>query len=204
MNGQKPKRVKMKYKKTAATRESVYSAAVSLMAEKGYAGATIRDICRRASVSPATFYSYYGSKFDILWDMYRESNVFFRDTVSKEVFGKPFYEQLRIFTSSYARMNIETGLDLMRVLFNPENAWFTHPRPMQEVLREIFSEAIEKSLLKSEKCTSELVDYMFVLLRGVCFDWCIHEGAFDLEAAMLEHIDTMLFGLLGEKACAAD
>lgn len=204
MNEQKPHRVKMKYKKSAVTKESVYSAAVTLMTEKGYAGATIRDICKRANVSPATFYSYYNSKLDILWDMYRGSNVFFRDIVSKEVEGKPFYEQLRIFTCSYARMNLDTGLDTMRVIFNPENAWFTHPRPMQEVLRGIFSGAIERGLLKSRKDASELVDYTFVVLRGVCFDWCVHDGSFDLEAAMLEHIDTLLFGLLEDKEIAVD
>jgi len=193
---EKELKVKMKYKKSAVTRESVYEAAVALMAERGYAGATIRDICKRANVSPATFYSYYGSKFDVLWDMYRDSNALFRDVVALDVSEKPFPEQLRIFTEHYAKLNIETGIDVMRVLFNPENELFARPRPMQELLFSIFSGAIAQGILPSDRTADELVDKMFVVLRGVCFDWCIRGGTYDLEKAMTEHLEIFLSGLL--------
>ncbi|MGI5936737.1 MAG: TetR/AcrR family transcriptional regulator [Oscillospiraceae bacterium] len=192
-----PKRnkVKMIYKKSAMTRERIYKAAIALMKEKGYQGASIRDICKRASVSPGTFYSYFESKLDILKEIYRPGDEFFRTAVIKELESKDFFQQLRIFFSAYARLNINTGIDVMRVLFNPENEWFTHPRSMQEVLAIIIRYGMECNILSEETNVRQMVDNIFTVLRGVCFAWCIYNASFDLEERMLEHLDYMLKGM---------
>jgi AcrR family transcriptional regulator len=42
-------------------------AAAELFLEQTYAGTTVDDIARRAGVSRATFFNYFGSKSDLLW-----------------------------------------------------------------------------------------------------------------------------------------
>ena len=192
-----PKRnkVKMVYKKSAVTRERICKAAIALMKEKGYQGASIRDICKKASVSPGTFYSYFESKLDILKEIYRPGDEFFRTSVVKELEGKDFFQQLRVFFSSYARLNVDTGLDVMRVLFNPENEWFTQPSSMQGVLAGIIRHGIDSSILSEDTDIGQMVDNVFTVLRGVCYAWCIYNASFDLEKRMLEHLDYMLDGM---------
>jgi AcrR family transcriptional regulator len=44
------------------TREHILAAAREAFAERGYDGATVRDVARRAGVDPALLYHYFGSK----------------------------------------------------------------------------------------------------------------------------------------------
>jgi len=191
----KRNKAKMVYKKSALTRERIYRAAIALMKEKGYQGASIRDICKRASVSPGAFYSYFESKLDILKEIYRPGDEFFRNAVVKELEDKDFFQQLRTFFSAYARLNIDTGLDVMRVLFNPENEWLTQPLSMQEILAGIIKHGIECDVLSDDTSVRQMVDNIFTILRGVCYAWCIHNASFDLEERMLEHLDYMINGM---------
>ena len=42
---------------------------------------------------------------------------------------------------------------------------------------------------------ARVVDDIFLCLRGVCYDWCSRNGAYDLEARMLECLELLLPGL---------
>lgn len=51
----------------ASSRQMIAEAAGELFLEKTYDGTTVDDIARRAGVSRATFFNYFGSKSDLLW-----------------------------------------------------------------------------------------------------------------------------------------
>jgi len=51
-------------------RESLYTAAVGLISERGYEETTLRDIAVRAGVSPALLYRYFPSKRAVVLDLY--------------------------------------------------------------------------------------------------------------------------------------
>jgi AcrR family transcriptional regulator len=53
-------------------RRRLYAAAVSLIAERGYAAATLRDVAARAGVSPALLYRYFPSKQAVVLALYDE------------------------------------------------------------------------------------------------------------------------------------
>jgi TetR/AcrR family fatty acid metabolism transcriptional regulator len=194
-----PGKIKMKYKKSAKTRDSVFNAAISLMAEKGYQGATIRDICKRANVSPATFYSYFASKQEVLKEIYLPGDAFFRDIVSKQIEGKLFFDQLNIFTNSYAQLNVETGPEMLRVLFNPENEWFTRPRIMQDVLAVIIGNGKAEGFISPDLDVTKLVDDVFLVFRGVCYAWCISNSKFDLESRLKDQLNYLLYGIIDRR-----
>lgn len=185
----------MPYKKSELTKEIVYNAALELMEEKGYQSATIRDICKRADVSVGTFYSYFNSKSDIIREIYLSGDKFFLESVAPELEGKSCSEQLRLFVRYYAQVNEETGLDIVKVLFNPDNEWFRQTRPMQSVLEGIISTGQTSGELRTNWKPEQLVDYIFDLLRGVCFDWCIYDGGFDLQSRMTGSMEVVFDGL---------
>lgn len=184
-----------KYKKSALTRERIYKASMTLMYENGFQGTTIRAICDRASVSVGTFYNYFRSKGDILHDIYYEADELFRVTVAQQLDGKTCTEQLKIFAQRYAKLNADTGLDVMRVLYNPENTWFSIRRPMQEVLLNIIENGQTGGVITMDNSASDLVDYIFGMLRGVCYSWCVANGEFDLEQRMLTMLELFLKGI---------
>ncbi len=183
---QKPK-AKRSYRPASETRQLIFDTALSLMVRHGFQGATVRDICATTGVSVGTFYQCYASKADILRSIYAQSDNFFLEVVTQEAAQLPIPRQLEIFVRHYAKLNSDTGLDVMRVLFNPENQWFAQPRPMQNVLLNMMEQGQQEGLLTLAFSAQQLVDYLFDILRGICYNWCVSGGAFDLEERMLGH-----------------
>ena len=53
------------------TKDKLFEAAVSLLAEKDFEQITIRDIVAKAHVSIGTFYNYYSTKMEVFYETYR-------------------------------------------------------------------------------------------------------------------------------------
>ena len=56
--------------KKPAINDAILAAAAGLFREKGYAGVSMSEIARAASVSPANIYVYFPSKLDLLLAVY--------------------------------------------------------------------------------------------------------------------------------------
>jgi AcrR family transcriptional regulator len=56
--------------KKPAVRDAILSAAYRLFRDQGYNGTTLSEIAQQAGVSTANLYSYFRSKFDILYCIY--------------------------------------------------------------------------------------------------------------------------------------
>ena len=93
-------------------------------------------------------------------------------------------ERIFAFIAKYAKLNEQTGLETMRILYNPENNWFTQTRPMQKKLSSLIAGAQENRELASSLVPEEITDILYVCMRGICYDWCISNGAYDLEERM--------------------
>jgi AcrR family transcriptional regulator len=61
-----PERSAMMDRRVRKTRESLYSAFVALVAERGYDGFSIQDLLDEADVGRTTFYAHFKSKEDLL------------------------------------------------------------------------------------------------------------------------------------------
>ena len=188
----KPKR---SYRKSELTRQKIFEVGMLLMTERGYQGTTVRDICKTAHVSLGAFYRYFNSKSDLLHDIYAKGDQFFRDEVSRKIQGKKPCDQLCIFAKSYGELNTQTGFEMVRVLYNPENEWFAKKRPMQKVLYEIVADAQREAAIRTDIQIDDMVDTIFITLRGVCFTWCVYEGNFNLEDKMVVEMQRLWEGI---------
>ena len=194
-NTKNVEKTKRAYRKTSETQKIIFDKAMALMSEKGFQGTTVRDICAEAKIPIGTFYNCYKSKIDILKTIYEDGDKYIHDAVENEFRGKAALEKLRIFAYHYAQLNIRTGIDVMRVLFYPTNEWFADTRPMQVMLQEIIDEGKTTGEIKNEIDTWDIVDYAFDILRGVCYNWCIHDGDFDIAQRIESHI-SLIIGLI--------
>ncbi|MDN4596351.1 TetR/AcrR family transcriptional regulator [Leifsonia virtsii] len=66
----------------SSSRGMIAEAAAELFLEQTYAGTTVDDIARRAGVSRATFFNYFGAKSDLLWLEVDEALAAFDDTLA--------------------------------------------------------------------------------------------------------------------------
>ncbi len=182
--------------KSARTREKLLKTSLALMEQKGYQNTTVRDICAKANVSIGTFYSYFPSKNDLFFDIYKKADDYFTDYVAVQISGDGVPEKIVDFFRYYAELNINTGIDLLRILFNPDNSWFAQKRPMQQVLTALIEEGISSGELKCPDGPQSLVEMLFILARGCCYNWCILDGEYDLTAELTGYIETVLLSLI--------
>ena len=186
----KAKKPKRAYHRTSETQKVIFDKAMALMSEKGFQGTTVREICAEAKIPIGTFYNCYKSKIDILKVVYDAGDAFF-DSVNGELEGKNAIEQLHMFGRRYAELNINTGIDVMRVLFYPMNEWFAKERPMQKFLLNIIVSGQERGEIRPDYNAEHAVHYIFDILRGVCYNWCIYNGEFDMPQRIDEHISLL-------------
>ena len=182
----KPKRA---YRKTSETQQIIFDAAMSLMSEKGFQGTTVRDICGAAGIPVGTFYNCYKSKVDILKRIYDEGDAYICNAISAEAEGLDSIEQLRLFSEYYARLNEQTGIEVLRVLFYPSNEWFSINRPMQLYIRKVVETGQEEGAICKDRSAEEIIDCLFDILRGICYNWCVCDGGFYLAERIKTHMD---------------
>ncbi len=105
-------------KKNVAVETEVLRVAANIFSEKGYQATTLDDIAAAANISRRTFYSYFGSKDDLLRHIYREvvtTSVATAGRIAKEKL--PARERLRRLVR-YQVSNLATQMPLMRVFFS--------------------------------------------------------------------------------------
>lgn len=181
-----------KVKKSQQTRERIVRTALTMMTRLGRENMAIRDICEEAGVSVGTFYKYFPSKNDIYFAIFESADDYFTHTVARTIKGESAAEQVIDFFRYYAKLNIKSGPDMVKKLYNPDKSWFARRRPMQQVLEAIIKNGQNSGEFTTEMKATEMVDFLFIFMRGCCYNWCMLNGSYDLEAQMVEYVKRVM------------
>jgi len=179
--------------KAAETNNRIYTAAIDLMDRKGFEKITIADISKKAGVSVGAFYHYFKSKNDILAEIFRKADEYFSTQVISGLRKKSIPEQIVEYFDHYAKFNVASGVEMTQQLFNPKIKFFIKKgRPMQTILQDLIRKGQEKKEIRADEDPEELARFLFVLARGVVFEWSLYEGRYDLEATMHKYIEILV------------
>ena len=175
------------------TKNKIYNATFELIKSQGLQNVTVEAICTKAEVSVGSFYNSYKSKNDILMDIYIRADEYFLDTIEKKLKEGSFSDRIILFFDYYAKYNISNGLDFVKQLYSTENNLFIKSgRPMQAILQNIIEEGQKSGQLSTKMSSVEIVEYLFIAARGICFDWCLHDGEYDLDKFMVDYIGKLI------------
>ncbi len=181
----KDKKLTMRQQQAIKTKNKISKVAVELMNKNGFNNTTIEEISSKAGVSVGAFYHYYKSKEDVFLDIYKEADDYFKDEVEDKLTSESTLENIMIFFRYYAKYNNERGIENTSQLYNTKNKLFiAKGRYMKTLLEEVIVKGQEKGDVRTDMSPEEIVDYLFVFTRGIVYDWCIHEGDYDLEEVM--------------------
>jgi len=175
------------------TKNKIYSAAVELIKSQGIQNVTVDTICREAKVSVGSFYNSYKSKNDIIIDIYRRADDYFLNTIEKALQVGSYSDRILLFFDYYAKYNMANGLDFVKHFYTTENKLFIKKdRHMPTVLQNIIFEGQKNGKIATNMTAEKIVDYLFIAARGVCFDWCLHEGEYELDKFMVDYIRSLI------------
>lgn len=179
------------------TRQKIYDVAIRLIEQKGFQNITIAEICKEANVSIGSFYNYFQSKNSILDEIFKVADDFFLNTVAKDLTEATTRENIIKYFHYYAFFNTERGIDFIKQLYTVKNNLFaTKGRHMQAVLREVIMNGQEKGEITTDMSADEIVDYLFIAVRGGVYHWCLNDGQYDLCDFMDQYVELLLKALL--------
>lgn len=175
------------------TKDKVYQVAIHLFETKGFENITVDEICKVANVSTGTFYNVFKTKYEILDRIFELADIYFTEHVQEKLIGLSYQESILLFFDYYADYSLERGLTFTKQLFGVKNNLFAKDnRPMLIVLRNVIQTALDKKQLKSDLSSDDLVQYLFVCVRGIVYDWCLRDGKFDLKSRIHEYVNRLI------------
>lgn len=168
--------------KAMRSKQALIDAAAKLFQEKNIASVGVREISAMAGVTTGTFYHYFDSKDSILDAIYLKRDEQFEEVLDKYSEKEPFSDGLICFFRDYmADLVKKDGIDYtLHRMFVLKKKSPAHFKLTQGVVR-LAELAIKNGELGSQYNSADIADFIFVLFRGVVYDWCITEnGSLDL------------------------
>lgn len=166
------------------TKENITKAAISLVKDKGLDNVKITDICQMANVSVGTFYNHFKSKESIIENAYESVDTSIEETVDKRAYSNYYQKILVIFEE--ANNNISSlGYKFMAdtfkyILSKPKNYSIENSRYPYKTIKQAVKAGIADGEFKSDIDPIEVTHDFMRIGRGTVFDWCLHQGKFDL------------------------
>ncbi|ULO06417.1 TetR/AcrR family transcriptional regulator [Paenibacillus sp. 19GGS1-52] len=169
------------------TKNKIYETSLSLMELHGYDQITIEQICRKAGVSVGSFYNYFKSKNDILIELYSRADEYFEQEVMPHLTEASMPDKIVEYFDFYANFNVSTGIGTMKQLYNSNNSLFIHEgRLMQVFLTQMISTGQAKGEITASQSPEYITEFLFIVARGLIYDWCLHNGEYNLRERMHE------------------
>jgi AcrR family transcriptional regulator len=187
------KSITKRQEQASETKDRIYSAAIDLMDRDGFENITIADISKKAGVSVGAFYHYFTSKNDILAEIFRKADEYFSTQVKSGLINGSIPEKIVEYFDHYAKFNVHSGMEMTQQLFSPKIKFFIKKdRPMLTILSDLIQEGQQKKEIRADEDPEELSRLLFVMARGVVFDWSVYDGSYDLEAQMHKYMECLV------------
>ena len=186
------------------TKDRIYCAAVEILRTKGYAYLTVSNVCKLAGVSNGTFFYHFKTKDELLsfytydyFAQFREEHSF-----GEAVRGKSFEEKIIIFYDYWADYMNELGLEFFSNFYHTKNSsldvrlWNRRePVTIWNYPGDCLSAAETEGFLKEGTSVIHCAEVLGTLMKGIAFDWCLSNGAFDMhdriKEVMIPYLDSI-------------
>ena len=144
-------------------------------------------------MSVGSFYNYFKSKEVILIEIFKRADIYFENEVLNNLSSINALDQIVEFFTYYAKYNEAVGIDTMKRLYNFNNKMFiTKGRYMQTLLQDLITNGQDKGEISHNMTVNEITEYLFIAARGIAYDWCLHDGKYDIKEFMYNYFKNLV------------
>lgn len=184
-------------KQAIATKKKIFDTTVDLITQIGFDKVTIRRICKEANVSTGTFYLYFESKQDILFKVYKDADLLLGETnilTRKDLNSlKKIKELIKIQIDISKNHNIDILKQIYTYHIHSDNEYFFSEKRIFFVsLNSVIIEGQNNKELRDDMSSKEITWKILRFVRGLIFDWLIHDGNYDLEYTTIKELSLYL------------
>jgi len=187
----------------AKTRQEIFDAAIELFDRKGYENVSMNEICEKAGVSTGAFYHHFKAKDQILMEQFLKADDFYRELLEDIAGMDDYREKLRAFTTSIMRFMADMGLKMVKVTYHTQigpdkkaSYLGNEKRALYSIIEGLYREGQERGEVRQDLRVEELARLTIHCYRGIVYDWCLANGAFDLVRTGEEMVDILTDGVL--------
>jgi AcrR family transcriptional regulator len=138
----------LRERKKQRTREAIVDAALRLFAERGFEATTVADIAAAADIAPRTFFGYFRSKEDVVFDDFDETRASLAARLLERQEGESAIDALRAWIEELiARTDFDDENEFRRrqlVLCTPSLT--AHERSLMGRFEATLAEAVARDL----------------------------------------------------------
>ena len=185
------------------TKKRIYDAAFKLFDEFGYDKVKVSDIAKAANVSVGSVYYHYKNKeaiidygyyeFDqMLKEAYAKAVTYIRENMAyeKQTFNSEREAILFLIDFQIKDVFLDIGLKMTTICFkNQINAENTYLHSDERYLYQKLLENLNNIQYMNKEHAAKM---MLRISRGSIYDWCCHNGSYDLVEAVHEEISIVL------------
>jgi len=173
------------------TRARIYDAAWHLISEDGFDKVSVDRICARAGVAKGSFYHHFKSKADLIVEGYALYDRYFEERVEGRLTAPDAPGRIVEFVAHQMRYATGMGIDLIRQVYksqleNGTRFFVSSERSLPRILKAVVAEGQASGQLRRDVDADYIAGYVLRFSRGTIYDWCLREGAYDLEAVATE------------------
>lgn len=171
------------------TKHAIMESALKLFDERGFDAVTVEEITAAAGVAKGSFYTYFGTKSDIIVEEFGKIDAFYREWADKNLRRyKTAREKLLAFTRAQLKYVRDTvGAHNLKLLYanqvsqpGSEKAITNEARQWVVIIEELLREGQGTGDFRADLDPRRMAVSFNRCARGLFLDWCIRDGSFDL------------------------
>jgi TetR/AcrR family transcriptional regulator, fatty acid metabolism regulator protein len=199
-------RLTTRQKQALVTHQKVYKMALKLFRAKGFDVVTVDEICKKAGVSKGTFYVYYESKEQVIYDLFLKHDKMYDDFVASELasVANPIEKLIRLGNKAL-EYTMDWGIDIMQITYRARSSFNKHDpaflsekRSLNKIVPVLVADAQRQGLIRDDMSADDIADIMIRSVDGVVHKWCLVNGGLDLVNECNKMFDVLLRGLRPE------
>jgi AcrR family transcriptional regulator len=164
-----------------ATLETLRAVVDKLVNELGFEKMHIRDICREAGITPGTFYHYFSSKDDILFDRYHRANAVFNKLYGTRLKKMHEIDALKLLLKEFIKWErkrvIGVLIPFQRARLLHHARWTERERAAwPDILLALFKAGLEGGTIKPGFSPLQLSGFFVCFLDGMVVNQCYSQG----------------------------
>lgn len=172
------------------TKKRIYDVAFKLFDEFGYDKVKVSDIAKAANVSVGSVYYHYKNKEAIIDYGYYEFDQMLKEAYEKQTFDSEREAILFLIDFQIKDVFLDIGLKMTTICFkNQINAENTYLHSDERYLYQKLLENLNNIQHMNKEHAAKM---MLRISRGSIYDWCCHNGNYDLVEAVHEEISIVL------------